>query len=341
MRILILVISLPILLGVASSSKGQQEEDWAKAMFNATSHDFGIVAAGAKVEYKFTIQNIYEEDAQIESVKSTCGCTSVKVDKKFLKTWEKAELTVTINTDTRQYYGRKDATITVKFDLPYPAIVQVHSHAYIRRDVVVQPGVVQFGSITQGVAMKQKVSVSYAGRDDWRIERVESANPFLESQISEVSRGGGLVKYDLWVTLKADAPAGYIQDQLMLVTNDINPRASRVPVPVEGLVAQTLSASPSPLFMGVIDSGQTVTRPLIVQGKTPFRITAVRSNDPRFKCKLPDGAKTVQVIPVTFDAKDESGKITGKIRIETDYPNTKPLDVDVNVQVMPKGVNNL
>ena len=39
---------------------------------------------------------------------------------------------------------------------------------------------------------------------------------------------------------------------------------------------------------------------------------------------------------MTFDAKDASGKVSGKIHIETDYPNARPLDVDVNVQVAPK-----
>jgi hypothetical protein len=93
--------------------------------------------------------------------------------------------------------------------------------------------------------------------------------------------------------------------------------------------------------MGVIETGQTVVKPLVVQGKTPFRITAVRSSDPRFKCKSPEDAKSVHLLPITFDAKDSSGKISGKIHIETDYPNAKPLDVDVNVQVMPKGVDSM
>ena len=62
-----------------------QEEDWAKAMFSATAHDFGVVARGAKVEHKFVIENKYEENAQISSIQSSCGCTSVKIDKKFLK----------------------------------------------------------------------------------------------------------------------------------------------------------------------------------------------------------------------------------------------------------------
>jgi hypothetical protein len=335
MRVPILAISLSVFLGAASSGKAE-EQDWAKAMFSETSHDFGVVAAGAKVEYKFTIENIYEEDAHIKSVQSSCGCTTAKIDKQSLKTWDKAELTAVVNTDTRQFYGRKDTTITVKFDLPFEAEVQVHVHAYIRRDVVVLPGAVQFGAVSQGATMEKKVSISYAGRDDWRIERIESPNPYLECQLAEVSREGGKVKYNLTVTLKPNAPAGYIQDQLVLVTNDVNPRAALVPVAVEGIISQALSVRPSPLFLGVIETGQTITKPLVVQGKTPFRITAVRASDPRFRCKLPEGPNSVHLLPVTFEAKDASGKITGKIHIETDYPNAKPLDVDVNVQVTPK-----
>jgi hypothetical protein len=254
-----------------------------------------------------------------------------------LKTWDKAELTAIVNTDTRQYFGRKDAVITVKFDLPFEAEVQVHVHAYIRRDVVVLPGEVQFGSVGQGSSMIQQVSISYAGRDDWRIERIENNNPHLECQLSEIARGEGKVKYNLSVALKADAPPGYIQDQIFLVTNDVNNRAARVPITVEGLISQPLSVRPSPMFLGVIDGVQPVSKPLVVQGKAPFRITAVRANDSRFSCKPPDGSNTVHLLPITFDAKGATGKIAGKIHIETDYPNAKPLDVDVSVQVTPKG----
>jgi len=258
MRIPQLVFSLAVLLGAASSVKGQ-DLDWAKQLFGESSYDFGVVARGAKVEHKFIIENKWEEDLVITSVQSTCGCTSPKIDKKNLKTWEKAELTVVV--DTRSFLGRKDATIKVKFAPPFPAEVQIHIHTYIRSAVVVQPGVVQFGSVDQGTGMKQKVSVSYAGRNDfvWRIDRVESANPYLEGQVAEVSRTPGQVKYDLWATLKPNAPAGYIQDQLVLVTNDVSQQAARVPVPVEGIVSTALSVRPALLFMGVIEAGQPVS----------------------------------------------------------------------------------
>ncbi len=65
--------------------------------------------------------------------------------KRLLKTWEKTEVVITL--DTRAEPGRKDGTIEVEFDLPFPAKVQLHVHSFIRGDVVMQPGVVEFGSV--------------------------------------------------------------------------------------------------------------------------------------------------------------------------------------------------
>ena len=61
------------------------EADWAKAMFDHLSHDFGVVARSAKVEYRFVVENPYNEDMQIESVRSSCGCSTAELTKQHLK----------------------------------------------------------------------------------------------------------------------------------------------------------------------------------------------------------------------------------------------------------------
>ena len=224
--------AMPILLGGGSTGHAQ---DRAMAMFNHTTHDFGVVARGAQVDHRFSVENTYEEDPHIQSLASSCGCSTPQASRKRLKTWEKAEILV--NVDTRGFLGRKDATITVVFDQPFPAEVQLHVHAYIRSDIVVQPGAVLFGSVIQGVGAKQTASISYAGRDDWRIGRVECANPHIEASAVETNRTSGQVGYSLSVRLKPDAPPGYIHDQLVLVTNDydVHSGAARA-VAIEGLV---------------------------------------------------------------------------------------------------------
>ena len=124
-------------------------QKWATDMFDHASHDFGVVARGAKAEHRFKIENIYVEDAHIKSVKSSCGCTTPVATKDRLKTWETLEIVVVV--DTRNHLGHKDATITVVFDKPFAAEVQLQVHCTIRGDVVVQPALIDFGSVPQGV----------------------------------------------------------------------------------------------------------------------------------------------------------------------------------------------
>ena len=325
--------ALLLVLLAGSSALGQ--DGWAKKMFDHTSHDFGTVATGAKVEHTFTVENKYEEDMHISNVHTSCGCTATKISKRVLKTWEKAEIVATV--DTRGFFGRKDATLTVEFGGLFPAKVQLHAHVYIRSDIVVQPGSVQFGSIEAGTPAVRKVTVSYAGRPDWQIREVETRNSHLEAQAVRAAQSPvGQVTYELVVKLKSEAPAGYIRDYLILVTNDRRPQYSRVPLAVEGLVTPTVSARPSPLLLGVVSTGQTVTKHLVVQGRKPFRIIKVECSDKRLRCPVPktEKEKTLHVLPVTFEAGSAPGKLSAKIQIKTTLSAGKPLEVPVNVRVI-------
>lgn len=324
---------LLLVLAVASTAVGQQ---WAEKMFDHTSHDFGSVARGAKIEHTFTIENKYEEDMHIAEVRSSCGCTTPTIDKQTLKTWEKAKIVASL--DTRSFSGRKEAMLTVVFDGPFAAEVQLFVHAYIRPDVVIQPGSVQFGSIAEGTEAVQKVIVTYAGRADWQILKVESPCPYLEARATKTTAPAvGEVSYEVQVRLKPDAPAGYLREYLTLVTNDsplpndLREQPSRVPLAVEGVVVSAVTVRPSPLLLGVVATGQSVTRQLVVQGKEPFRITGIESSDPRLSCAVPDSEKALHLLPVTFAAGEAAGDVNATLRIQTSLG--KAIEVPVNVRV--------
>jgi len=322
------------LLAVVAVCRAAGAQEWARDMFDHTSHDFGTVARGTKLQHTFTLENIYEEDVHIAAIKSSCGCTTPKLSRRLLKTWDKAEIVAEV--DTRAYKGRKDATLTVVFDQPFPAEVRLTVHTYIRSDVVIQPGEVQFGSVEQGTEATRELTISHAGRSDWRIERVESTDPHLAVKIAPAARGTGVVNYTLRVTLAADAPAGYLHDHLTLITNDFNPRAAQVPLSVRGVVVSALSVRPSPLLLGVAEAGGTAKGRLVVHGKAPFRITSIHVSDPRFHCTAPEGAKAVHLIPVTFTAGDEPGEVSARIEIQADAAE-EPIAVLVHVRVMSRG----
>ncbi len=329
--------SIALFLATALIAGRATAQDWARQMFDHTSHDFGTVARGAKVEHRFIIQNSYLEDAHIKSAKASCGCTTPDVPVEVIKTWQKAYIVVHVNTVNFQ--GQKDVTIDVEFDKPFPAEVQLSIHCYIRTDVVLDPGSVHLHA-AQGSPAQQQVSVRYAGRSDWQIQSVESANPAISGSVTEVSRIGGLINYQLTVRLAADAKVGYSRDELELVTNDPNPRAQRVPVPVEAVVVAPVTVHPSPLIMDPVAAGKLATpvkRPLVIVSATPFRITSVESTDPRFRCELPSGAAaTIHRLPVQFLGGDTPGKVAAWIHIQT-TAKREPLEAEVSVTVTEPG----
>ena len=334
MKRFVRTIAWPVVWSLAALAAGRaQAQDWAQEMFDHTSHDFGTVARGAKVEHRFGVTNVFLEDAHIESAEASCGCTSPKAPVQVIKTWQKAY--VVVKVDTVRFDGQRDVTIKVKFDRPFPAEVQLHIHCFIRSDVVLQPGAVHFRT-AQGKAAQQRVSVRYAGRPDWQIQGVECANPDITGKAVEIARGGGMVTYDLTVDLSARAKAGYLRDELNLITNDADPRTQRVPIPVEAVVVAPVTVHPSPLIMEPVAAGNLptpATRPLLVVSSSPFQITSVESTNPLFRCDLPAaGAATIHRLPVVFLGGDTPGKINAHIRIQT-TASAEPLEAEVSVNV--------
>jgi hypothetical protein len=305
------------LLVVLAASSPAAAKEWAQKMFAVTTHDFGHVARGAKTEFAFELQNLYEEDVHIAAVRTSCGCTTPTITKEWLKTWEKGSVVATFNT--RSFQGDRKATITVVIDKPFYAEVQLNVAGYIHTDVDFQPGSISFGEVPHGTPLEQRVTVTRNGATNWQIVDVQSANEHLEVELSDPVRQGGRVTYTMLVRLKPDAPAGYIQDSLMLVTNDR--KLQQVPIAVEGRIVPPLTVSPSSLYVGVLAPGQTVTKQLVVRAKTPFRITNISCEDGAFQFKVADQARAVHLVPVTFTAPTEAGEVERTIEIQTDLPS--------------------
>jgi hypothetical protein len=304
------LIAAMVSLSLVSTAVAQ---DWAIKMFNTTSHDFGQVPRGSKTFYKFQVKNLYEEDAHIAGVRSSCGCTTPVIVKPDLKTFETGEIVAEFNTIN--FSGDKEATITVVFDKPFGAEVQLQVKGFIRSDVVLQPGAVDFGTVDVGTVAEKKLAIRYAGRANWSVLQVKNP-PGLETTIAQTSRGRGEVSYELAVRLKKDTAVGYLQDQITLVTND--PRNPEIQVDVEGRIVSEISVAPASLFLGAVQTGQKVTKPLIVRGKRPFKILSVVCDDASFDVTTDSQAKTVHQMTVVFTAGDKLGKIAQQIGVETD-----------------------
>lgn len=307
------ILSLQLAILTASPLFGQQ---WAKKMFETTRHDFGTIARGAKAEYEFVLKNIYVKEVHIASARVSCRCTAPRITKPVLKTYEKGGIVASINSN--RLVGRQGSTITVTIDKPMYAKVQLHVRVYIRPDVALEPASVQLGSVDPGTPVEKRISVSSTRRTGWRILDVKSANPHLSGEVDQTARQGSRVSYQLRVRLDEYAPAGYINDRLMLVTND--QRSRQIPVMVQGRVLSAITVSPASLFLGALQTGQKVTKRLVVRGKKPFRITSITADCDCFEFAPPatEVPKLLHLVPITFAPGEASGKVVRTLRIETD-----------------------
>lgn len=308
---------------------------WADSMFKIKKHDFGRVAIGAEASFSFKFQNIYEEEVRIVSVSSSCHCTEPSVTKKTLKSLETGEIIAKFNT-SGQFLKDKGATLTVVFDKPYPAEVQLQITGYIRPDIVMTPGIAELGAVHSGKSVTKTVTMEYAGNPNWQLLEVRQNNPYLEAKILERKKIGGEIRYKIAVILKENAPVGYINDVLQFVTNEKQYGAqgksipSTIPLPVRAEVSAPLYAKPSPFQIGVLCRNESVTKNLVLRGSRPFRILGVTTDDERFNIEFSKERSSVHVLPVSFVCDEfKTEPITGRITVQTDRSDEKYLSVDI------------
>ncbi len=116
------------------------------------------------------------------------------------------------------------------------------------------------------------------------------------------------------------SPAGVVLRGRGGVSEWFDRRSRQIPVRVEGRVLPAVTVSPASLFVGAVQPGKQVTRQLVVRGKKPFRIVSITCEDGSLKLQasVDDTLKPLHLIPVTFLADGQPGKVVKTIRIETD-----------------------
>jgi hypothetical protein len=306
-------VSRSLATGLATSlaletSAVHADDDWAAKMFEKTTHDFGVVARGADSSYRLKLKNIYKENVHIAEVRTTCGCSAGKPSQETLLSLEEAYVEITM--DTRKFTRRKDSNVIVVFDQPSYQEVRIPITAYIRTDVVIDPGSAQFGAIDREQKNERTLSIAYAGRENWQIKEVKTNSELVTAVSKETSRGGGRVNYDLTITLSEKIPFGPFRHSITLVTDDET--SPNVPLLVEAEVTPDIVVNPAIVSLGTMTPGQQKTVQVVLRGKKPFEVTAVKDV---FQVRLPTTAAPIQIIPLTINAPDRIGKLDEELSV--------------------------
>ena len=297
----------------ASASAQQQQLSWAEQMFDQRTIDFGVVARGSDAVARVKITNKWNRAIHISDVRTTCGCSAGKPTKTSLESLEEGYIEVTM--DTKKFTRRKDSNVIITFDTPWAAEVRIPITAYIRTDVVFDPGSVNFGAVDYGKEASRTVKLQYAGRNDWQIKEIKSRSESVVAKAVETVRGNGRVDYDIVVTLAPNTPPSTIREQLTIVTDDQT--SPHVPLLVEANVEADVVVTPAIVSLGVMKPGEAKQFNIVIKGRQPFQIDKIEceSDTGLFKVRVPQNAAQVHVLPMTITAPDKPGNLSEEFTV--------------------------
>jgi Protein of unknown function (DUF1573) len=309
---------------------------WTDSLFPENRYDFGMVPRGVKVKHDFLLVNRLAEPVSILNLRPSCGCTSGRASAAMVAPGETA--VIEAEMETRNFVGMKSTVLYVTLVTATGREAEAHLGvtANILSDIVLNPGAIDFGTLVRGGAPTRSMTIDRINAPDWRFVRMVSASRALNAQLVETARSGGTVSYTLSVSLKPDAPAGLMRDEIRLLSNDSE--APSIPILVTAWIRGDLTAAPSVLALGQLHSSAGAQGRFIVRASRPFLIRAVDGAGDGFSVAAPEPKRqAIHVVAVAYRPEEGSsrGDIRHQFRVHTDLPGEPPLDLTATLHVDP------
>jgi hypothetical protein len=326
------MLVLAVGLAFSGSARG---DNWQNSLFSERSFDFGAVPRGGVVRHPFVLTNRLNVPISILNLRVSCGCTSGTSSASVVQPGQSA--IIEAQMDTRNFVGRKSTTLFVSMMAGNrEAEIGLGVSSMILSDVVLNPGVVDFGLVNRGQSPAQTVSIDRIGKPEWKIVKMTSACKAINASLQETQRLNGNVSYVLNVSIKPDAPAGVIRDEIRLMTND--PETPSIPVPIGAQIRGELTVTPSTLSLGNVTSASGVQGKFVVRASKPFGIAKVEGTGEGFYLQEADlNRKTLHILTLTFNPAEATtkGDLTRTFKITSDLPGEPPIEVTATLHVEP------
>jgi hypothetical protein len=272
----------------------------------------------------------------VREPRASCGCVSVIEYTGAMKPRETGHILIKVNTGVVD--GYKSVKIPVTFegrdprtDEPFFSTAQLEVRIISQRDITFEPGAVDFGIIAAGKRASQAVTVIYSGRQpNWEISGAEYNKDLLEVDYSRVQVSRARAAYQVKATLKGTAPAGAVNETIVLKTTD--PTAPALTVTVSGTVQAPLTLrgpeQDGVLRLNKVEIGKKAERNVTVWSEKAFKITDVEGQGDGVKAFVaPHDKKKAHTLIISF-APEKAGPVKKTLTIKTDTGDSVTMTVE-------------
>jgi len=346
MRRLSLTLPAALLLALPAVAQESLHDPipWANKFFTGKTDaappvilkDFGALPKGTVRTYQFQMTNIYAVTMHLREPRASCGCVSVKEYTGAMKPRETGHILIEVNTGN--FDGFKSVKLPVTFEgrdprsgEPFFSTAQLEVRVVSQRDITFEPGAVAFGVVPAGKRATQVVTVVYTGRQPgWEVTGVEYKKELLDVDFTRVQVRGARTAFQVRAAVKETAPAGRVDDTIVLKTND--PTAPALTLSVTGVVQAPLTVfgpdKDGLLRIGKVEIGKTEKRIVTVQADKKIKITKVEGQgDGVTAFVAPVDANKSQSLTISF-APANAGPVKKTLTIKTDTGDSVTMTVD-------------
>jgi uncharacterized protein DUF1573 len=313
------------------------DSDWLTTVFPERAYDFGVVARGSQVRHSFPVVNRTNFDIRIADKRTKCGCTDVRIGASVIPPGTQTTVEATLNTTNFQ--GYKASGLTLILDRPEFVEVDLNLTCFIRGDIIMNPGQLDFGSVRRSAKLPSTaLTLTYAGgRSDWEIAHMKTQTAKVKAEAKEQSRtADGQIHWLITATLQPAITYGYFRDEITLVTNDNPPQT--IPISVVANVQSAVSVSPSILNLGRLRPGETISKTNVVhvRSASPFTLTKLTASRPELEPVEPrSGPLSDHTLNLKLKAPETAGPYHAIVTIETDLKDEAPVQLKVFATVAP------
>ena len=314
----------------------QATTDWVEAVFPERSHDFGTVAKGSILRHSFRVMNRTNREVRITGSKPKCGCTDVTIGARTIPPG--AQTTIEAVFDTSKFRGFKGSGLTITIDQPSVRTIDYELSCFIQDEIVVEPGVIDFGEVKRGSVPEQVVTLGYlGGQREWRVLDMRHSSRSLIAELREQPRTeAGTLRYRLVAKLDPkELRNGNFRDEITLVTND--PKRREIPLSVVAKVTSDITVTPAVLNLGSIKAGERAERTILIKGPAPFRVMGTTAVEGTIAAagEPSDASKPLHQLRVSIEAPAVTGAYHAILEIRTDRPDEPPARLTAFATIVP------
>jgi hypothetical protein len=158
--------------------------DFPKMVIDKTEHDFGKIDKSKKVTAHIKFRNEGKAVLEIKDIKTSCGCTSAKPEKRVYQPGESGEIAVTFNP--ARFQGPITKTVTIFTNDPEKPQSKCKIKANIIVDIMVKPRVLFVQKLKRNEVRTEKITIYTERLDKLEVTELKSDRNFATCKIERV-----------------------------------------------------------------------------------------------------------------------------------------------------------